>query len=330
MARRAHHQRSRAQRPAQDRWRTSGLIGFGLALSCSSSGVTAGADAGDAGGTWGAPEVAVSEVESPLAVTLDGSAIYWTGEDGTVEALDKVEVEAESRLVAEEQGRVLDIVADQGWLYWVDAEADRVVVYRPEDEQVMPMHAGGEEPYRLAINDSFVAWICRAGGRVMVTTRDGAGWGWPVAAPVDPVALALDDTHVHYAESDFGTIRSVPLMGGVGQVLAVGQYARSLALAEDVLYWAAGAQIRSLDPTTGEVAVLVERAPAADRLTVAGGYLYWTSADPGTVSRAPKQGGEAELIAAEQDEPWDVAVDSRAVYWAAHGAGAIMKAAWSP
>ncbi|MBW2526658.1 MAG: hypothetical protein JRI23_20920, partial [Deltaproteobacteria bacterium] len=52
-----------------------------------------------------------------------------------------------------------------------------------------------------------------------------------------------------------------------------------------------------------------------DSLAAAGGYLYYTIPETGTVHRVSKRGGTPETLARHQAQPTGVLVDSAAVYW---------------
>jgi hypothetical protein len=62
-------------------------------------------------------------------------------------------------------------------------------------------------------------------------------------------------------------------------------------------------------------------------LALGGGYLYFTSANAGTVSRVPVTGGQVELVATGQSGPQGVAVDASHVYWTnPGGSNTVMRA----
>ena len=110
-----------------------------------------------------------------------------------------------------------------------------------------------------------------------------------------------------------GRVLALSLLDHSAEPLAVEQDQPG-AIAADAqrIYWTTASAISSLDVSGDEdvpaVEALAEQLPAPSCLTAAGGYLYWTSAEHGTVARVPKPGGAVEVIATAQDQPLNWAV----------------------
>jgi hypothetical protein len=68
-------------------------------------------------------------------------------------------------------------------------------------------------------------------------------------------------------------------------------------------------------------------------LAVDASYVYFTQTFEGTVSRVPRTGGSAVVLASSQDNPRSLAVDATNVYWGnaslTYGSGSVMKRALS-
>ena len=166
--------------------------------------------------------------------------------------------------------------------------------------------------------------------------------------------LALDETHVNFSEPAHGTVSRVPRCGGEVQTLVKGQDT-PLQIAVDVedVHWVNGGstptsgQLLRLAKGGGTAVVVanglrqpwglamddvalyadthqgilrylkaspspgvkVAAAAAYPGIAVDETHVYWPTA------RAPKQGGDAVLLAAASGTAWCVAVDGESLFW---------------
>jgi hypothetical protein len=143
-----------------------------------------------AGGT---PRVLASDQDSPLAIAVDDSAIYWTA--GGVTTID-------------------------------GGTSDGVVLSMPLDGGTpTPLVSGLGMPTAIAVHDGVVAFSAyTSSGNAIGTVPSTGGTRSILAAEPGPVpSIALDDTHVYWvqvsttgtnASNSDGPILSLPLAGG--------------------------------------------------------------------------------------------------------------------
>jgi hypothetical protein len=70
-----------------------------------------------------------------------------------------------------------------------------------------------------------------------------------------------------------------------------------------------------VDPGCPECLVLAEGLQGGRGLSVHAEWVYFTDQDAGTVHRVPKGGGEIELVANFQDQPYDVVANDEHAFW---------------
>ena len=147
-----------------------------------------------------------------------------------------------------------------------------------------------------------------------------------------PYGIAVDTTHVYWADVTAGTVMSVPLGGGTPATLASGQPSPyGVAVDATSVYWtsqsASNGTVMSV-PLTGGTPVTL----AADQLNpygivIDGTSVYWTvQSNPGTVVKAPLNGdgGSVMTLASGQNRPSGIALDAANVYWTTSGDGNVL------
>lgn len=103
--------------------------------------------------------------------------------------------------------------------------------------------ATGDVPWDVAVDESFVYWTEQGSGEGAGAVRrasklDGTGAVLLAADVTGPRGMAIDATHVYWANKEDGTIKAVPLAGGPVTVLAAGQLQpANVAVDADFVYW---------------------------------------------------------------------------------------------
>jgi hypothetical protein len=128
-----------------------------------------------------------------------------------------------------------------------------------------------------------------------------------------------------------------PIMPMIGRpiVLATAQPEPwAIAVDETHVYWT---NLAALDPNAGTLMrvrkdksappSMFMRVPHPGTVALDATHVYWTSRGEagGYVSRRPKNGGAAEVIATNQIEPMGLAVDEQNIYWTDYGRGGVYK-----
>jgi hypothetical protein len=203
--------------------------------------------------------------------------------------------------------------------------------------------------FGLAVDETHVYWtegfqsflgapLWSPNGRVMRAPKGERGETEELAAGQRaPWGLMVVNGNVYWADYGSGSILTVPATGGTPVVLAAGQDGpTALTLHGSDLYWTnSGASLAENDPVSrygsiakmplagGPVTILVSKLKyPAWSLTVNDTHIYWLSSGApyasnldGAVMRASIEGGEPELLAENQDHPWQLAVVGSKLIW---------------
>lgn len=245
--------------------------------------------------------IATGGVIGPLAI--DGSTLYYPtgaairriGTDGT----------GGQTVVAAESYVVSDLALDATRVFWLRLGTWSGSNYNG-DGQVMRAPLGGGSPTPLASNQNRPRAIAVFGSTVFWVT---------------------EGTYTGATYNNDGAVLSVPVGGGATTTIASNQRKPcGIAATTNVVYWTTcgNGQVAKLEQGVPGVQVLATGQHASDGLVLHTGALFWPYAgfnpnDPtGEVSEFPLATAPF-LIAAEQYQPYRVAVDDTHVYWTNNG-----------
>jgi hypothetical protein len=210
--------------------------------------------------------------------------------------------------------------------------------------------AEGGEIYHIAIDDTYVYFTAtftsmetlETFGEVWQVAKDGStttalsnGETPPPHNNAYDIAynIAVDDTHVYWANYGDGTIKRAEKNTFLGRSnLAVEQQLPTgIAVDDNYVYWVDLIDgIVRLVPKGGpvcggagnpECTELGSGPPGARHLVVDAENIYWTIAGDhdGAVAKLSKNGGGVEFLAEGQANPYRIVVDSDNVYWMNRG-----------
>jgi len=138
---------------------------------------------------------------------------------------------------------------------------------------------------------------------------DGSPPGILATLPGVPVAIVADSTRVVVAESD--QLMRIPGEGGNAELLLDGLHPLALVLDEGALFVkdSLARAILRVDPDTGAASTvtLLGNEDYSDSLLVDGKAVYWI--DGTKIRRAPRDGGEATVIATREADFSAVVLD---------------------
>ena len=180
------------------------------------------------------------------------------------------------------------------------------------NEDLLPVPANAtllahsqNHPRGLQLVGNTVYWL-NAGGRTVgkkgVFSASSSGGGnvtTLMASDADVMAMGADATHAYFLAPREGRVFKVANNGGIPEELAATtDISRGLVIDEANVYWAENAGIYRV-PKAGGKPALVTEAGIPDVLQVDESHVYWYSTLAGVISRAPKKGGAASKVHAD-------------------------------
>jgi hypothetical protein len=241
----------------------------------------------------------------PLAIAVDSTSVFWTGESGTqTGTVTRATLDGASQAtIATSQINPNSIAVDATSIYWANGgtflcNCGSIVRAALDGSSTTTLAYGGTFPSSIAVDSASVYWIENSAA-VLEMPLSGGPPSILASVPGRFVgiqgALAIDATAAYWAQPGHGvgdgTILKVPLTGGSVTTLASGQcFPGSITVDTTSVYW-----------TT-----------------------YGTGTTSGTVVKAALDGSGMTTLASEQ-APSAIAVDATSVYWANTVGPSIMK-----
>lgn len=292
------------------------------------------------------PVVLAAWQDSPVALALDDTQVYWInqgtsgGVDGAVRSIARAG--GAPITLADKQATPRSIVVDQGRALWTNrGETDN-------DGSLMAFSPGGsagslltglDQPEGLALAGGLVFWTQYSGG-VFRATSLGANSAPLEADSGAPYGIAAAADRVCWTDHRAGSVTCQPLVSGVpaGDPLPIsGEEATPHAIALDVdaegkataVYWVnlgamerAGEVVRVslVGGVIGEREVLASGQPHPIAIALDEASVFWTNRGDGTVMKLLKTGGKApEAIATQQHNPGAIVAAGDAIVWVNEG-----------
>jgi serine protease len=169
------------------------------------------------------------------------------------------------------------------------------------------------------------------GNKIDIYTCTGGSPQTLVTGQSNPDGVAVDSSHIYWANAGDGTIHEANLDGTSPQTLVTGNInsgPRGVAVSSSHIYWAdsnSGTIMEANLNGTG-VTTLVTGQNQPYGVAVDGSHIYWTDqaccAGPnGTIMEANLDGTGVTTLVTGQGIPAGVAVDSSHIYWADFAVG---------
>lgn len=164
-----------------------------------------------------------------------------------------------------------------------------------------------------------VAWTNElTGDVVLASVRNDAPLRVLASGQARPYSMAMDATHLYWANEENGTITRVLRAGGDVEVLVRGQsWPAGTMLDETHLYWLdrTAEHIMRIPKGGGEPQIVTTTSVGSSSTALTGTHVYWTSREDSRVMRVAKTGGDAETVARGQYSPFDIVVRENVVFF---------------
>lgn len=188
---------------------------------------------------------------------------------------------------------------------------------------------GQNDPSDLAVDGLDLFWSNHGANQIVKVAKVGGTATVFASSQPSPVGIALDDTHVYWAQNATpGAVVRAPKSGGSPQVIAASQYyAYRLVLSGANVYFVGDSTsgfLRSV-PKVGGTVTDLQSASSPKGLAFDGTKLFWTAwneirkADP--IALAPPT-----KLTTTESFPSAIAIDDSDVYWADMYASKVRKA----
>jgi hypothetical protein len=166
-------------------------------------------------------------------------------------------------------------------------------------------------------------------GTIVEANLDGTHTKTIAASQKFPSGVAVNSSHLYWANAQGGTIVEANLDGTNPQTIATGQNSPGgIAVDSSHLYWsnsnANTIVAANLDGTNPQTIATNQGVPRG--LAVNASHLYWANASTGSIVEANLDGTNPQTIATGGDNTWGVAVSSSHLYWSNLGGGTIVEA----
>lgn len=249
--------------------------------------------------------------------------VFWTSvEGGQVLRTGKLDQQTVELDFGEPPYAPLALAADATTVYWTDSRTSGAIRSRPADQSnpAAALIDGQDFPLYVAIDDEFVYWT-NDGGLVLRANRDGGGVSMVASSLGDGPAggLAVDATHVYFADTGGGRIFSIPKDGsGQLSVVAANQLGPlGVAVNDRHAYWTSvdsgEVKRRSLDG--GPVEIIASGQVGPSWIALGPNHVYWTNRTGNAVMSADTASFRVRVVASGQDDPNGVALDGDTLYW---------------
>lgn len=287
-------------------------------------------------GTGAEPAPPVCSGAPATPVNGAGSAhLYWSNYLGDTISRAALDGTAQTTLVTgAEHPKGMAVAGSH--IYWAAVDAAAICEANLDGTGVKAL-VPASSPDGVAVAGGHIYWVnspgacppitplCVPGGSVMQANLDGTGVKTLAAHQQEPTGLAVNGSHIYWADSNQGTITEASLNdpAGTARVLISGQDdPQGMALDSSHIYWAdeGAGTIREANLDGSRIRTLVRDQRLPIGVAVDTSHIYWTdAAQPGEFDVVPNSGTilDANLdnpeatvreLVTGQDFPWGVAV----------------------
>ncbi len=305
-------------------------VALGACSNTSFSAASPDASTG-AGGTAGStgsgpallasPPVSAGQASNGF-LALDANTVYFTYQGSVAGGVAKTPKEGGGvSCLACDVGGPRGITAGPAFVYWTDSALGQL---RREPVGGGPVQtlSTGTMGTPVVLGPNTVYWFDAGAGQVMRADLNG-GNAMALAAAQSNVGSMAADTGVLFWTTDTAVVALDLATAGAPTLLAPGRSGpKSVAVDATHVYWVEGQwdqpdnSVQRVARTGGNPeAITPPGAASGFGIALDATHVYVADNYGGTIWRVLKSGGAPEVLASNQPNPFDIAVDSVAVYW---------------
>jgi hypothetical protein len=260
-------------------------------------------------------------------LTLGPNNVYfgYSGSDAGGVAMASKDGSSAS-CIACNMGGPRELIANSSMVYWVDPELGEL--------KRAPLGGGtgttlwaGSVGTPVALDQSHVYWFGTSNSNVMQANLDGSSPIQVATGQNNVLSIAARSGFLYWVtDSD---LVELDLTGGTPSPLAQDRTSpRSVAVDSTHVYWAEGTlggneRVQRISRGGGTIEQLA--AAGAYAIALDDTHVYVADNYGCSIWRVAKTGGTVQILAENQNYPFDIAVDDTAVYWSSESDAKVFK-----
>ena len=252
-------------------------------------------------------------------IAIDATYAYFTVNDGPLMRVPK----GGGTVTTLVSTGAEEVAVDTGSIYWGSAAGSASSIVKANLDGSNPVTlAAANAPGTIVLDDLHVYWNDFLGGGVSAITSVPKAGGTPatIASGDAYFGLALEGSNLYWADLAgpnpwVSTILGSPIGGGTMATLGSATNEAAVWVVADLsrVYWdTQEGDVLSVPLGGGPMTSLVSGGVFGDGMFVDGTNLYYAG---NGIRRLPVTGGTPEVLAGNQTQTFEVAVDATTVYW---------------
>jgi hypothetical protein len=280
------------------------------------------------------PVVLASEQDTPFAIGLDASNVYWMNA-GKPPANNGSLMTAPRTAGAEAKALTAVLnpggLAMAGSLAYFTSSSDKAIFQMSLSTQAKNIAKTTGSPKLLVVSDGWIYFSDESTTTGTISKVNTSG-GLPTvvfASQSGISGLAVRGSTLVWASTTSNAVLTGSTGGGAVQTLASVPAPRGVVMDSNYAYVAGSGQIVRAPLNGGSAVTLVNGLKSPQSLALDGRWLYWsdrgTGAATGSLMRIDINGGTPTTLASALTKSGQIAVGGDAIYWTDLGAGTVAK-----
>lgn len=224
------------------------------------------------------------------------------------------------------EGMVVASASNESGVYWASSDSNLYFNSWKEGRSI-EIARFDTLPVKIAITDKSLYWLSASGCLARLSPDDRTSETL-ACAPGVPEHLAVTDSAAFWTTDEGFLFQLEFAPERSAEVIAKGKFISGIVADTNGVYWYDGntRELMRFHRNDGEVNSLLGPQRSMVTMTQDRFYLYFTTPTDGGVKRVLKTGTEdVEVLALDQQNPTEIVVSAKSVYWVNTGEGAVMR-----